>query len=203
MKCIFVVLSILITFKLSATELKVGDVILISFNCFECKMIESETNSNFSHSGVVIRDENGNLKIAQSLGVVALYNLNDFLKNKTPNTKAFVYRSYEIESQINSKFEADMKRLFDLDFKGALFDVEYKWNNFDKSGRELLYCSEFIAKFLDHFQKKQTIPFVLTYNKNYKYWNEYFHGKVPEGELGNSPASFSRDNRFYFVGNLD
>ena len=191
--------------SLFALDLKAGDVLLISFNCYECRVIESETNSAFSHSGVVVKNELNEIKIAQSLGSIALYPLGDFLKNKTPGTNVAVYRPKEFQN-LNPKdlsaIEERMLLTFNKVFKGAPFDVVYKWNNFDDKGRELLYCSEFIAKFLDHFLAAATVPYPLTYKKNEAYWFKYFHGVIPEGELGNSPASFSHDDRFLFIGTL-
>lgn len=186
-------------------DLQSGDVLLISFNCYECRVIESETNSAFSHSGVVLKDEKRTLRIAQSLGRVALYPLDEFLKNRTPGTQVAVYRPKEWMNSSNSEREILQERmlsLFNDQFKGLPFDGRYLWNNFDSSGRELLYCSEFIAKFLDHFLSSPTIPFPLSYKKNEAYWLKYFKGMIPEGELGNSPASFSSDERFIFIGNL-
>jgi hypothetical protein len=139
------------------------------------------------------------------LGQVALYSLDQFLKNKTPGTTAFVYRPKEFQNLQNAdrvSLEARMLTTFNSVFKGAPFDTKYLWNNFDKQGRELLYCSEFIAKFLDHFLGSPTIPYSLTYKKNEDFWLKYFQGAIPEGELGNSPASFSHDDRFIFVGNI-
>jgi hypothetical protein len=166
-------------------------------------VIESETNSHFSHSGIVIADETGELKIGQSLGMVALYNISDFLKNKTPGTKAYVYRSLELEKKSESEISKSMLNVFNQNFKGNLFDSKYLWDNYDSSGRELLYCSEFVAKFIDSFLTFKTIPFPLSYQKNYAYWFSYFHGKIPEGELGNSPVSISVDDRFHFIGTID
>ena len=206
MKIVFCLLFVLINHNLAhAFDLKAGDVLLISFNCYECRVIESETNSTFSHSGVVIKNESKEIKIGQSLGQVALYPLADFLKNKTPGTSVSVYRPKEfvdLSSAERSSTEERMLTIFNSVYKGAPFDVKYLWNNFDQHGRELLYCSEFIAKFLDHFLGKPTVPYPLTYKKNESFWIRYFSGVIPEGELGNSPASFSHDDRFIFVGNL-
>ncbi len=188
-----------------ALELQNGDVLLISFNCYECRVIESETNSKFSHSGVIIKNENHEIRVGQSLGFVALYPLDQFLKNKTPGTTVSVFRPKEfqnIKNEDKNFLENKMLTVFNSVFLGAPFDVKYQWNNFDGKGRELLYCSEFIAKFLDHFLGSSTIPYPLTYKKNEAYWLKYFNGIIPEGELGNSPASFSQDQRFVFVGNL-
>jgi hypothetical protein len=75
----------------------------------------------------------------------------------------------------------------------------FLWNNVDEKGNELLYCSEFVSKFLDRFLNLPTIPYPLSFKKNFQYWNGYFKGKIPEGELGNSPAFFSTDERFEFL----
>ena len=205
MKIVFLLLSICYSIHSWALELKEGDVLLISFNCYECRVIESETNSKFSHSGVVVKDSDHNIRVAQSLGSIALYPLEQFTKNKTPGTSVSVYRPkqfIDLSSEEQSALEERMLLVFNSVYKGAPFDDAYKWNNYDQSGRELLYCSEFIAKFLDHFLDTPTIPFPLTYKKNEAFWFKYFKGVIPEGELGNSPASFSSDPRFIFVGTL-
>ncbi|MGZ3789552.1 MAG: YiiX/YebB-like N1pC/P60 family cysteine hydrolase [Bacteriovorax sp.] len=205
-KIAFALVSIFIVLNVAhALELQNGDVLLISFNCYECRVIESETNSKFSHSGVIIKNEAHEIRVGQSLGFVALYPLDQFLKNKTPGTSVSVYRPKEflnLKDLDRTSLEERMLSVFNSSFKGAPFDVKYLWDNFDENGRELLYCSEFIAKFLDHFLGVATVPFPLTYKKNEAYWSQYFHGMIPEGVLGNSPASFSHDERFAFVGNL-
>ncbi len=198
-------LSIFFSHFANAIDLQNGDVLLISFNCYECRVIESETNSNFSHSGVILKNASREIRVAQSLGSVALYTLDQFLKNKTPGTNVAVFRPIEfmhLSNKDKNVLEDQMLSLFDSTFKGAPFDQKYLWNNFDSKGRELLYCSEFIAKFLDYFLASATIPYPLSYKKNEAYWLVYFHGLIPEGELGNSPASFAIDKRFNFIGNL-
>lgn len=200
----FILLYILISHAY-ALELQSGDVLLLSFNCYECRVIESETDSSFSHSGVVIISSDKGLRIAQSLGRVALYSLEDFKKNITPHTKISVYRPVDfldLDKDELLNLDYAMENLFVQKFQNLPFDSNYLWNNFDSNGNELLYCSEFIAKFLDSFLSQKTIPEKLSYKKNWSYWLQYFRGVIPEGEVGNSPASFSRDSRFKFVGYL-
>ena len=190
---------------LGLNDLRGGDVVALSLNCYECRMIESETDSAFSHSGVVIIDELGRTRIAQSLGKLDHFSFVDFTKNSTPGSKVSVFRPKQfknLNSQDRALLEKSMLDLFNEKFKNAPFDSKYLWNNFNSKGVEILYCSEFIAKFLDHFLMQKTIPLPISYKKNYQYWLTYFKGIVPEGELGNSPASFSRDARFEFVGTL-
>lgn len=188
-----------------AFDLKAGDIILISFNCYECRVIESETNSKFSHSGVVVKSDTTGILVGQSIGKVALYPLKQFLKPVTPNSAISVYRPKEflnLSAAEHNSLQERMIEAFNLKFVGAPFDEKFLWNNFDEKGRELLYCSEFVAKFLDLFLETATIPYPLSYKKNEAYWLKYFKGVIPEGELGNSPAAFSRDDRFLFLGNL-
>jgi len=197
-----ILVAFVLSLPLFALELKSGDLILISFNCYECRVIESETNSKFSHSGVILINQKNEIKVAQALGVVGLTSLQDFLKNKTPNTKASIYRAKEIEENRNADINLKMLTVFNSNFLGLKFDSKYFWNNVDENGNELLYCSEFAAKFLDHFLSTVTIPYPLTYQKNYDYWFKYFKGKIPEGELGNSPQSLADDARYFFVGEM-
>ena len=200
--CIFFTTS---SFALTINDLQVGDVTLLSLNCIECRMIESETNSLFSHSGVVVRDESGRLRIAQSLGKLDHFSIAEFTKNITPKTFVHVYRPREFKNLTKEQviaLEKSMLDVFNETYKHAPFDSAFSWNNFDNQGRELLYCSEFIAKFLDHFLFMKTQPLPITYTKHADYWLKYFKGKIPLGELGNSPGSFTRDHRFEFIGTI-
>lgn len=202
--CLLMALSTT-SWGLTLNDLHGGDVITLSLNCYECRMIESETDSAFSHSGVVVIDEQGRTRIAQSLGRLDHFSLAEFTKNITPGTKVSVFRPREFNNlnpEARDVLEKDMLTVFNEKYKNAPFDSKYLWNNFNSKGVELLYCSEFIAKFLDHFLSQKTVPFPISYQKHYVYWMTYFKGVVPDGELGNSPASFSRDTRFEFIGTL-
>lgn len=202
--CLFLSFSSQV-FALTMSDLHGGDVVTLSLNCYECRMIESETESAFSHSGVVIIDEQGRTRIAQSLGRLDHFSLQEFTKNITPGTKVSVFRPKEFKNLTSEKraaLEKGMLDIFNEKFKNAPFDSKYLWNNYNDKGVELLYCSEFIAKFLDHFLSQKTVPTPINYKKHYTYWLGYFKGSVPDGELGNAPASFSRDARFEFIGTL-
>lgn len=192
-------------FAFNFEDLQAGDVVLLSLSCYECRVIESETNSLFSHSGVVIKTETGETRVAQSLGRLDHFSFADFTKNKSKGTFVHVYRPREfknLSAKEKSLLEKNMLDVFNEKYKDAPFDSKYLWNNFSPTGEEYLYCSEFIAKFLDNFLTKKTIPFPITYQKHLDYWTMYFKGVVPEGELGNSPAGLSRDDRFEFIGKI-
>ena len=180
---IAVILSILLPLGVFASDFKNGDVILLPLNCYSCRYIESETGAPYSHSGVVLRIA-GELRVAQSLGEVKSFALSDFLAMGRKGTKALHLRSKFLKSS------KGMVKDYLKNFKGLRFDSKYRWNNFDSDGRELLYCSEFITKFLNRYLSKKLIPSPMDYRSNWDYWFNYFDGEVPQGEPGNSPADF-------------
>lgn len=185
--------------KIGLNDLQNGDVLLISLNCMQCRYIESETNAPFSHSGIILETALG-LKVAQALGTVHLTDIKKFLKPVTPNSKVIVVRSRE--SDVNEKFKILLK-IFEQKFANLPFDGNYLWNNFDNLGNEKIYCSELILKLLNEVLEKKLQPEILSYEKHYDYWFKVFRGVVPANEIGNSPASFYKDQEnFEIVGQL-
>lgn len=187
-------------FKINQSDLKVGDVLLISLNCMQCRYIESETGAPFSHSGIVLEIQPV-LKIGQALGTVHSIELNKFLKPITPKSKVVVVRSKEHKT--NENF-VELNSLFNKHFLNLPFDSDYQWNNFDQQGREKIYCSELLLKLLNYILVDKLAPEILSYHKHYDYWFKVFKGNVPMNEWGNSPASFYRDStHFEIVGQLE
>lgn len=207
-KTILLALFTLISFNLKAmslSDLQSGDVLLLSLNCIECRMIESETESPFSHSGVVVIDQFNRVRVAQALTTVHDIPFEKFTSNMTRGTAVHVYRPKQFanwsasEKQLNA---AIFYNLYYQKYRGLFFDSRFIWDNYDDKGQELLYCSEFIAKFLDNFLVEKTVPHIISYEKNWDYWYKLFKGDVPVGEVGNGPASFARDGRFEFKGTI-
>jgi hypothetical protein len=181
-------------------NLKSGDVLLLSLNCYECRMIESETNSAYSHSGVVIRDEKNNLQIAQALGEVHLTTLQNFARNITAGTEVSVFRPQKNIFQDNPQ---NILRTFRTDFAGASFDPDFLWTNNDIFGNETYYCAEFVAKFINRFLSQPLLPRPMSFAKNKDYWQKHFGDHPPpEGELGVSPVDFSTTEVLEFVGTV-
>lgn len=170
----------------SGFEWRTGDVLLIPLNCYSCRYIESETGAPYSHSGVLLKVA-GVWRVAQSLGEVSTLSVERFLSMGRKGEKALVLRNSFLNK---SASEAKMARVFEEDFQGLGFDSEYRWNNFAEDGSELLYCSEFITKFLNRFLTKKIKPGIMDYSQNWDYWFQYFNGAVPQNEAGNSPADF-------------
>ena len=160
-----------------------GDVLLLPLNCYSCRYIENETGAPYSHSGVLLKINN-QWAVAQSLGKVKTFSVSEFLSMGRKGAKAL---------HLRSKFLGSSKKMVSTylkKYKGLAFDSSYRWDNFDEEGRELLYCSEFISKFLNQFLTKKIKPKAMDYSSNWEYWFNYFNGDVPQGEPGNSPADF-------------
>lgn len=182
------VLLMFISFSSIASESlwRSGDVILIPLNCYSCRYIESESGAPFSHSGVLLKIK-GKWRVAQSLGEVSSLEVEKFLSMGRKGEKALHLRSNYLKALVKDK---KMTLVYQNDFKGLGFDPSYEWNNFAADGSELLYCSEFITKFLNRFLAKKIIPGKMDYSSNWDYWFQYFSGNVPQNEAGNSPADF-------------
>ncbi len=184
---------------LNLRDLKSGDVLLLSFNCMECRYIESETGGPYSHSGVVsIHDRN--VFVMQALGNVNEVPLSKFLKPKTPESKVRVMRA----KNLNENRLLNFQKIFNEKYNGKPFDSEFLWDNLDLKGNEKFYCSEFVAKFLNEFLDNQSIlPYPLSYNKHPEYWRRMFKGQLPNGVPGNSPVGIFNDGEnFEDLGDL-
>jgi len=180
-------------------QLKVGDVILISLNCMQCRYIESETGAPYSHSSIVLQTI-PNILVAQALGSVHVTTLDKFLKPMTPKSIISVMRPREFQ---NNSLSDKLVKIYYSNFDGLPFDGQYLWENVDEWGREKIYCSELILKLLNTVLTKSIEPEILIYQKHFDYWDKVFKGNVPQNEWGNSPASLFRDREnFEYIGQL-
>tara|TARA_R110002049_G_scaffold67039_1_gene174402 strand:+ start:143 stop:724 length:582 start_codon:yes stop_codon:yes gene_type:complete len=167
-----------------------GDVILIELRCYSCSVIADETGSRFSHSGVYIGEVNGQPLVAQALGPVHITPLKTFLSQRVKKSKALVLRSKERLSTQELLLE------FNLNWRGIPFDSNYTWDD------EKLYCSEFVAKFLEVFLGPVFPPKPLDFSRNWDYWSRVMN-PVPQGEPGNSPGDLERSTELEQIGVID
>lgn len=178
-------------------DIRPGDFILISLNCYSCPIIEDETNSPYSHSGLII-EEVGKLYVLEALGKVQKTPFERFLKYRRPNTTADIFRPHEFQNE-DPTLNAKILKKFNHEFKGKPFDSFYLWDNFDQNGNELLYCSEMITKLINHFLSNDIPTDPMDFTKNWDYWDRFYQGNVPQGQPGNGPEVFSRASHTYFV----
>jgi len=199
MKFLFqtLVISFALISNANAIHLKSGDLILQSNSCYLCSLIEAEENSPYSHMGILVSDQ-GTWKILESWGSVRMSTLNDFLSRRKPKTNSLVLRlnSPLKKSPMNS---STIISQFENNFSGLSYDSDFLWNNEDSKG-EKLYCSEFIAKFLNPFLHFPIQTKAMHFDVNREHWINYFHGNPPDGKPGLSPGDFEKSPLFNKVG---
>ncbi len=172
-----------------ALELRPGDVLLMELRCYSCSIIADETDSRFSHSGVVLGKHGGETIVAQALGRVHALPLQRFLQQKQRGSSVLVRRPFEALEQ------AELINEFNSSWQNRPFDSAYTWDD------EKLYCSEFVAKFLEVFLGPVFPAAPLDFSRNWDYWSQVMN-PVPQGELGNSPGDFERSEALQTVGEL-
>lgn len=206
----FSLICLLVTFgvaasahALSPSELKTGDVLLQPLNCYLCNAIEKLEGSIYSHSAIVIRNSNGEILLLESLGNVHTVSLSDFASRNQVGQFIRVVRPRDFAGiSGNSALRTRMLDLFYSKFDGLLFDNGMRWDNFDSSGNELLYCSEFVAKFLSNFLSHSYATKTMHFSVLREFWIQFFHGDVPEGEQGIAPSDFLSPDLSIDLGDL-
>ncbi|MBH48773.1 MAG: hypothetical protein CME71_11445 [Halobacteriovorax sp.] len=182
---------ILLSLSLSAhsLELRPGDILLIELRCYSCSIIADETGSRFSHSGVVLGKQGNETFVAQALGRVHVTTLSNFKSQKVKSTSLLVLRPKNFSPSEN------LMEVFSRDWSGIPFDSNYTWDD------EKLYCSEFVAKFLESFMGPVFPPKPLDFSRNWDYWSSVLN-PVPQGEPGNSPGDFERSSEVEVIGEI-
>lgn len=192
--------------RLYALELRPGDILLQELDCYSCQRISSETASRFSHSALVIRSQNtGELVVAEALMKVRTLPLKEFVQRSAPGASVLVMRSYELDELYEKKgkvLERELTQSFFRSFEGLYFDKLYLWDRIDEQGRPMLYCSEFVVKFLNPFLTEDFQPRPLDFTHNWSFWSRYYDGNVPQGVLGNSPGDLEKDPKLYELGEI-
>lgn len=185
-----------------AFSLRPGDVLLQPLDCWSCTLIESEEETIYSHMGVVVSV--GPVFVAESLGKVRALPLEEFNSRTEKGQRLAVLRLKDpgYVQLLNDRPEAFLD-LFQESFLGKKYDHDFLWDNVDETGEELLYCSEFVAKFFRSFFGDIKTPIKrMHFSRNPEVWERYFRGKVPVGKWGNSPGDFERSPLFEKVGEI-
>lgn len=183
-----IVLSILFTFNCFAVELKAGDILLQSLNCWVCKLIEKQENSIYSHMAIVLQVQDDQVIVAHAWDKVKAVSLNEFNSMTKEGTQLMVRR------HISKRSFDDLFEIYQNQFDGIKYDKEFLWDN------DSLYCSEFVYKLFNQVTDELTPPKKMRYDYGRDYWNRYFNGNIPDGLDGNSPADFEKSKFFTTIG---
>lgn len=184
----------------ASQNLKTGDVLLQSVPCYVCALIELEEGSPYSHVGVVLREQN-KVSVLESWSKVEKLSLATHLSYRKKNTRTLVLRPLDVwgrELKLNSEH---VNNVFKTKYLGLDYDPGFLWNNENNHG-QMLYCSEFAAKFLNEFLPRPILPKPMHFNSYREDWKKYFHGTPPDGAPGISPSDFPKSRLFKVVGEI-
>ena len=184
-----------------SSELRSGDVILISLPCRICKVIEAEEGAPFSHMGVILR-YNQQISVLDAYHEVREVPLQEFLKLREDGSHPVILRAKSSRSTRISDSTFRMLLRFKTRYRGKSYDSEFLWDNRDENG-EKLYCSEFAAKFLNEYLPSPIEPKPMHFRISREDWIRFFKGPPPDGKPGISPADFYRSSLFRNLGTLD
>jgi hypothetical protein len=175
-----------------------GDIILQPLRCRVCELIEAQEKTSFAHIGLVVsRGENP--LVLEAWGSVVVKPLQQFLSKADQTRPHVVRRMKKSLFSLNDKLEQKILNSA-LQLVGLPYDRDFLWANVDSSGKELLYCSELITKLMAQFTPYIVKPKPMTFDIFFEEWERYFQGRVPQGELGNSPGDYERSDLYETVG---
>lgn len=186
--------------------LRAGDILLVPLNCYVCNAIEKETGVPYSHSVVVANSTNtlSDAYVYEAWGEVKRTPLNEIFQRAQKSQNLFHMRPIEFLS--NTLSEQEIASVFENSFKGLPFDDLFLWDNFNESGKEKLYCSEFVLKFINTFLRNPEPPSPMSFGVLSDFWKKYyaqFNLEIPEGQPGISPATLYHSMRFEKLGPLE
>lgn len=170
----------------SAFALEFGDILLQPLKCWSCTLIEQQENSDYSHMGLYI----GHDQVAEAFaGGVKIVSLEEFKQKTDPLRSISVRRLKSLPPYFETRLISEVNL-----YLGRPYDRWFSWE-----GSEI-YCSELVYKVLAplvHFEDLSPKP--MLFDQNADYWDRYFRGQTPRGELGISPGDFELSSDFETV----
>jgi len=188
-KLLIFLFVILINFSAYAKLiLKTGDILLQPLHCWSCNLIEAETESIYSHIGVVIKTYKDDVFVAEAFGKVKIVSFDEFNKKTQKGLKLKVMRPRFVAS--------DLYEIYLKNFHGLPYDSGFRWDD------SKIYCSELLNKLFMKAGMLYPIEIPMTFTHNREYWLKFFKGNIPDGELGISPRDYDDESLYEFIGEI-
>ncbi len=183
-------LLILTSFSLDASAIEAGDILLQPLKCWSCSLIEQQENSEFSHVGIYL----GQDQVAEAyFDKVKIVSLAEFMKKTDPARFVLVRRLVVQPDEFEAKLRLEVDKLL-----GLTYDRWFLWDN-DK-----IYCSELVYKVLAPIVELRDLsPKGMLFDVNPEHWDRYFRDQTPRGQLGISPEDFNLSSDFISVEKLE
>lgn len=146
--------------------------------------------------------DGSDISVLESWEGVKRIPLSEFLARRKKGTDTLVLRAVALDTATARVSTRNWIELFNRDYAGKHYDVDFLWNNSDELG-EKYYCSEFAAKFINHFLPTPIPTKPMHFEKYRDSWVRYFKGNPPDGQPGISPGDFERSSLFRHLGFLN
>ena len=181
-------------------QLEEGDLLFQDLDCGSfCEAIEAVTEGvngwEFSHVGLVMKDDEGTLKVMEAVSAgVVLTPLDTFLNRS--------FDEYQQPKVVVGRVKSAYKTMIPkaIDFIHSKMNAKYDY--YFNIENDSFYCSELIHLAFQSANDNQSIFETpqMTFkapdtDSTFAVWTAYFEDlnyKIPEGEIGLNPGSMSR-----------
>lgn len=171
------------------TKLKVGDILLQPLHCWVCNLIEAQEDSIYSHVGIVV-DIDPQVKVVEAFSpIVKIVNFEQFNFKTQKQQNLRVLRPYKDISK--ELIWSVTKKYLNIPY-----DSHFLWDD------NKIYCSELVKKILDELDIATPELKLMLFDRNPEYWDKFFEGNTPRGELGVSPEDFLRSGLYQDLGEI-
>lgn len=181
----------------AANDLKTGDILLQPLGCWSCSLIEQQEDSEYSHIGIYVTENDQDFVIEAFGGKVQKVTLQKFMAKTQKGLTVRVKRLKNIDLIDLDLLKSVLESFLDLPY-----DRYFLWDN-EVNGKEAIYCSELVYKAYVYFTPFITLaPKRMLFDINPEDWDRYFRGETPRGKWGISPADFDKSHEFEFIKEL-
>jgi len=137
MRYFIFIAALLFSVDSHASSYKNGDIIFQTSTSRQSQLLETTTNSKYTHVGIIVKDSN-KFYVAEASSKVKITPLDKFIA-KGKDHKYMVLRSDEVNETKFSKMKSFVKK-----FLGKNYDLKFQWDD------DEMYCSELVWKAYDH-----------------------------------------------------
>lgn len=115
-----------------------GDIIFQSSRSGQSSAIQLATNSKYSHCGILLKNKNGILMVAEAVQPVQIKPIKEFIERGDDNHYV-IKRLIKRDSIFSDETVKEMQDLF-YSFEGKDYDIKFEWTD------SKIYCSELVWK---------------------------------------------------------
>lgn len=122
----------------SKTSFLEGDIIFQTSNSGQSSAIQLATNSKYSHCGILLKNREGKLMVAEAVQPVRITPIKEFIKRRDDHHYV-IKRLINRESILTNEVTTKMEELF-YSLQGRDYDIKFEWSD------SKIYCSELVWK---------------------------------------------------------